>query len=108
MSLRRLLLAIAVAMATVPAFAGTARADSHGDEAAFVADTNAVRASVGAGGLVVDSRLTSMARSWAQQMANAGQISHTPNLAAAAPSDWQVLGENVGVGPTEPSVQQAF
>src|SRR4051812_33334534 len=106
---RRLAVATSVAVAALVPLAGTAHgADAGSDEAAFIADTNAARASAGVAPLTIDSRLTTLARSWSATMAAGGRIWHNPDLASQAPSSWRVLGENVGVGGTEPVVQQAF
>ena len=105
--------AIAVALAaTISGFlagAAPARADgvNSGDEAQFVSLINQLRASVGAGPLSVDSRLTDIARSWSSNMVTTG-LHHNPNLAAQAPGGWTMLGENVGFGPSVPQLQSAF
>jgi hypothetical protein len=55
--------------------------------------------------------LQMVARRQAQRMAAAGYIYHTPNLAAEAGSavpNWVRIGENVGVGPSVVSVEDAF
>jgi uncharacterized protein YkwD len=97
---------IALAMFALPS--GTAYASTASDEDAFVRDINALRASQGLPALAVESHLTSIARSFAAQMAANGSIFHNPNLASSAPSQWLKLGENVGVGYDEPSLHQAF
>src|SRR4051812_7412920 len=108
-SIRRLVLVLAVVFtAAMPLMTGTAHASDASDESAFIADINQLRASVGVGPLTPDSRLTDMARTWAGTMAAAGTIWHNPNLASQAPSGWSVLGENVGVGGSEPSLHAAF
>ncbi|HMC53165.1 MAG TPA: CAP domain-containing protein, partial [Acidimicrobiales bacterium] len=83
-------------------------ADAPTDAAQFVSLTNQLRASQGLGALSVDPALTAMASRWSDQMAAAGTISHNPNLATQAPSDWQTLGENVGMGPSVTSIHDAF
>src|SRR5687768_13679638 len=55
--------------------------------------------------------LQMVARRQAQRMAAAGYIYHNPDLqvqSAQAVPDWLRIGENVGVGPDVPSVEQAF
>jgi hypothetical protein len=69
-----------------------------GMEAAFVAKINALRASKGLGQLAVYGELTTIARNWSQQMANAGEISHNPNFPNQVTANWRKLGENVGRG----------
>jgi hypothetical protein len=101
------LAAAVVALAALAFMATPARADSS-QEADFVSRINAVRASHGAGPLSVNGTLTSVARNWAGYMAGQGAISHNPNLSSQAPSDWTRLGENVGMGPSVDSIEQAF
>jgi hypothetical protein len=83
-------------------------ADPGSDEAAFVAKINALRASKGLPSLQVDAQLTGIGRSWSIHMANANGISHNPNLAGQVTSNWQKLGENVGVGGDVQSLFDAF
>lgn len=96
-----------LAIATVfPSQAATAAPAD--DEAAFLADINALRASKGLPGFRLNSQLNTMAVNWANQMAANGSISHNPNLAKLGPAGWAKLGENVGVGGDEPSLHRAF
>ena len=109
--MRKLLAVVVLGLAGLVAplaVAPAAHADVASDEAAFVAKINQLRASVGVGQLTVDGNLTSIARTWAQSMANAGTISHNPNLAGLVTSNWSLLGENVGVGPTVDGLFTAF
>jgi hypothetical protein len=97
-----------VALTGVSSITSAAHADTVSDQAQFVNDINAARIAVGAAPLVVDSRLTTLALYWANQMATANVLSHNPNLAQMGPPGWSILGENVGVGPSEPSLNAAF
>ena len=105
--------AIGVALvATISSFfAGAAPAHADGvnsaDEAQFVSLINQLRASVGAGSLSVDSRLTTIARNWSANMVTTG-LHHNPDLASQAPAGWTMLGENVGYGPSVSQLQTAF
>ena len=83
-------------------------AGTSDDEAAFLRDINALRASKGLGALRLNPSLTNVASIWANQMTADGKISHNPNLAKAGPTGWQKLGENVGVGGDETSLFNAF
>jgi hypothetical protein len=85
-----------------------ARAASPGEEAAFVARINQLRASKGLAPLAVHGSLVGVARSWADTMAGAGNIWHNPGLASQVAADWQKLGENVGVGGDVGSLFDAF
>jgi hypothetical protein len=86
---------------------GAAASIAGPGESSFASDTNALRASNGLPAYRVCSDLTSIARSWATQMASAGGLSHNGALSSQMPN-WKGLGENVGEGPSEPTVQQAL
>jgi uncharacterized protein YkwD len=77
------------------------------EEAAFVADINAVRASRGLPALRVRADLTRRARLWATTMAAAQRIRHS-RLSAGVTANWHKLGENVGMGPSERLLHAAF
>ena len=77
------------------------------EEAAFVADINALRASRGLPALKVRSDLTRKARQWAISMTAAKRIRHS-RLRAGVAANWHKLGENVGVGPSELLLHTAF
>lgn len=77
-------------------------------EAQFVSRINSLRASKGLSQLAVSGELTGVARRWTQQMVNAGQISHNPNLGSQVSGSWTKLGENVGVGYDVDGLMQAF
>ncbi|MDP8976694.1 MAG: CAP domain-containing protein [Actinomycetota bacterium] len=98
-------LASVMALTVVPE---AAFADTGSDEANFVAKLNGLRASKGLRQLGVNGGLTSMARGWSSQMASRGTISHNPNLASQAPSNWVRVGENVGMGQSVDSLHNAF
>src|SRR5260370_23614996 len=102
-------MALTASMSGFLAMATPARADgvNSSDEAQFVGLINQLRASVGAGPLSVDSRLTSIARSWSSNMVTTG-LHHNPDLATQAPSGWTMLGENVGYGPSVSQLETAF
>lgn len=78
------------------------------EESCFVSAINSARASAGVPSLSGQNDLLRIATSWSQTMADAGHIFHNPNLANLVPSNWQAIGENVGVGPTCDSIAQAF
>jgi hypothetical protein len=103
-----LLLSIAVTTTAFTAIAAPAGASAASDASQFLALTNQVRAQKGLPALAAHGGLVSMAQGWSNKMAAAGDISHNPSLSAQAPSNWQRLGENVGMGPSVSSIQQAF
>ena len=102
---RRLLIAVGVALVTLFAFVPTQPATA-GTE--FNGLINGLRASKGLGALQSDARLDAVAQDWANQMAARGSLVHNPNLSKQAPAGWRKLGENVGVGGTEPTLFAAF
>jgi uncharacterized protein YkwD len=92
----------------VPARPAAAVAASPAAESQFVSRINSLRASKGLSQLAVSGELTGVARRWTQQMVNAGQISHNPNLGSQVSGNWTKLGENVGVGYDVDGLMQAF
>jgi len=95
----------------IDAEGASARATGPGgaasQEAAFVADINALRASRGLPVLTVDANLVGKARSWAATMASARRIWHS-KVPAGISASWRKLGENVGMGISESSLHAAF
>jgi putative cell wall-binding protein len=57
---------------------------------------NAERAKAGLRPLRIDVRLVASARSWSQQMARDGRLSHDPALRSGMPQDADAWAENVG------------
>lgn len=98
-------MATLVALGAVPM--GSARADGPSDEANFVAQINALRATRGVPALQVDAGLTAKARSWAGTMAGRGTISHS-SLTDGITATWRKLGENVGMGGAVDGLEAAF
>lgn len=106
---RRVAAAVLVALTVLtmtavrPAAAGTAD-----DESAFVDRLNALRTSKGLKALTVHAGLTDVARAWAGRMAADGTISHNASLSSQGPSEWERLGENVGMGMEVQGIHDAF
>jgi cysteine-rich secretory family protein len=100
---------VAVGLLGGPAAAATSGGGRvHTDlAAAFVGQINAARASHGRPRLVVDATLTSVARGWALSMSKTSVLSHNPRLVGSV-RGWRFLGENVGVGYSLASLEQAF
>ncbi len=90
----------------------TAVAQGSAEEQQFWALTNQARASAGLPALQWDDGAANIARAWSQNLANAGTLSHNPNLVAQidaqVTTDWTRIGENVGYGPSVGSIQNAF
>jgi len=61
-------------------------------------ETNAIRASVGAAPLVLNSSINVVAENWSRQQAAAGVMSHNPNYSSQIPGGWRAAGENVAYG----------
>ncbi|CAN5579767.1 hypothetical protein BH09ACT4_BH09ACT4_10090 [soil metagenome] len=74
----------------------------------ILADTNAIRAELGLPLLRHNSALDSVAQGWSQSQANAGALSHNPNLSAQIPPGYNWRGENVAAGYTYASVVAAW
>jgi uncharacterized protein YkwD len=121
---RTIALSVAVLMAVVsPSTAASSPAKGHRaratnikgswpehavrEEAAFVADINALRASRGLPALELSAELVRKARRWAATMAAARRIWHS-GISVGISSHWRKLGENVGMGGSQPSLHAAF
>ncbi|MEM7141563.1 MAG: CAP domain-containing protein [Actinomycetota bacterium] len=81
---------------------------SAGDESAFVAALNQVRAANGLPAFTVNGELSGLARGHAQVMADAGEIFHANPISAGFTGEWAKLGENVGVGASVDVLVDAF
>ncbi len=109
--LRKSLVAVATFLVAISLVGGSAAADQIDPVSAeheFVGRLNDVRAAHGLGSVAVDPALTEVARNWAAQMASVNQISHRSDLTSVAPSNWLVLGENVGAGPAVGPIHEAL
>jgi uncharacterized protein YkwD len=81
----------------------TSQAGPNGDfESQFASEINGYRSENGLSALSRDGSLDSRARSWAESMADNGDLSHS-NLSSLLPP-WSAAGENVGVGGTVKSL----
>ena len=99
--------ATAVTIGSSLALVGATHAVAGSSDYQFLSDVNSSRQSHGLRPLTMVSDLHSVATRWSQHMASQGTISHNPNLQSQG-GDWQEIGENVGVGPSESSIEQAF
>jgi uncharacterized protein YkwD len=104
-----LLVAVAATLALASEPAG---ATIEQDEARLFELTNQSRAANGLGPLAYDGAATGVARAWAQELANSGNLRHNPNLVAQVDAhvtrDWTRLGENVGYAGSIDSVHNAY
>ena len=87
-----------------------AAASTVSDANALVYDVNAIRAWFHLSPLTVNPALSNFAVGHSEQMAAAGAIFHTASLysVAALVPGWSQVGENVGMGPSEPVVANAL
>ncbi len=78
-------------------------------EAEFLAMTNASRSAAGLGPLTVDGALTGYARTHTASMIASGTIFHSTSAQLSSiTTGWTRVGENVGMGPSVATIQQAF
>jgi hypothetical protein len=88
---------------TTPAFALNAA------EQTYVDQINGLRASLGLRQLIVDPQLSAIAHQHDLDMAAAGHLYHSANLAAGITVPWRALAENIGMRtPGGPDLWQAF
>ena len=79
------------------------------EEQAFREKMNLERAATGAGQLQLDPELSKAARVHTREMTSRDLLYHTPNNdLTRRVTHWSVLGENVGVGGTVDSLDDAF
>lgn len=90
--------------------AGVGAAPAHAASSSasyFVNAINAQRVAHGRPRLAVSGDMSAAAQRWAATMARQNKLYHNPRLASSV-SNWRVLGENVGVGPSASSLEAAF
>jgi uncharacterized protein YkwD len=79
------------------------------DEKGFASDTNQVRSKLGKAKLQLDPQLSRAARLHSREMKKQDLLYHTPNdKLTRRVTNWSMLGENVGVGYSVGSLQDAF
>ncbi|HUP68673.1 MAG TPA: CAP domain-containing protein [Acidimicrobiales bacterium] len=76
-----------------------AEASSESAEAEFLALVNQERVARGLGRLVEAADLVAVARRHSARMADRDEVFHNANLSSEV-EGWQLVGENVGIGPT--------
>jgi uncharacterized protein YkwD len=107
------LVALLVAAAVALAFAaGPAAADDAADEVRLFQLTNDSRAANGCAPLAYDTAASSVARSWAAELARSGNLRHNPNLVSQVSTyvtnQWSAIGENVGYAGSVDQVHAAY
>ncbi len=109
--MRRLLALGVCVLALLVGTAARATTYNTADESHIEALVNSTRAGVHVKPLAHQSGLQSMARAQAVRMAQRGDIYHNPNLSSditALGVNWQMVGENVGMGPDAATVYAAL
>ncbi|MGI9602194.1 MAG: CAP domain-containing protein [Acidimicrobiales bacterium] len=106
---RSLFLIITLAAALlVPVNAVSAAPALSDSEEAFVAEINETRADAGVGPMTVHLELSALSRSWAQIMANNGQLQHASPISEGLTDPWLSMGENIGYGYSVSGLMDAF
>jgi uncharacterized protein YkwD len=108
---RTAILAVAAVAITLAGPVLRASASQASDEASSRSLVNQARTSAGLASLAPSAGLDKVARAQAARMADRDAIYHNENLKAeadAAGVNWQLIGENVGVGPDVQAVHNAF
>jgi hypothetical protein len=101
--------ALAIVFATIGIGQATPAFALNGAEQTFVDNINGLRTSLGLRPLTVDPQLTAIAHQHDLDMAAAGRLYHSPNLAAGVTSPWRQLAENIGMRQQYgPDLWQAF
>lgn len=86
--------------------AGFATTSGH-EEAGFLALVDRERATRGLGGLAEAEDLVAVARRHSARMASENDVFHNAGLSSEV-DGWELLGENVGVGPTVGDIHRAL
>lgn len=114
---KRLVVAIAgslILAAVLPSVAATAQEkgscwDVKPDEKGFANLTNKIREKLGKGTMKLDPQLSRAARLHSREMAKRDLLYHTPgDKLTRRVTNWSSIGENVGVGYSVGSLQDAF
>ena len=96
-----------MAGALVGGIGGTPAHAATNNASYFISAINAQRVAHGRAKLAVDPTMMASAQRWANQMAKSNELYHNPRLATSV-SNWKYLGENVGVGYSDSSLEGAF
>lgn len=102
---KRLTPTLLVASLALMLIAPAAAAASH--ESDLLALMNAERAAQGLAPVSMHPDLVDDALAWSQHLMATGALAHNPHLSSVT-TNWDRLGENVGLGPTIASLHKAF
>ena len=105
--MRRAALAAVVSLLAFSVLAPTPAVGSTGEEGELLALVNGLRSSRGLRPVAVDPELRALAEDWAQRMAAATNIFHSP-LDTRVGADWVHLGENVAVDVSVVAAEQTL
>ncbi len=108
MNVRRILATAAAALVAGAGLVVLAPASpASADGGPFYSLINSARASAGLPGLAPAGDLASIAQSWSQNMAAQQKLYHNPSLGSQV-TNFTWAAENVGYGPTEQAIHDAF
>ncbi len=102
------LVALPVVASAAAGPAATALSAGQPGPSDVVTWVNNLRTSVNAAPLTTNAGLTSVAQTWANNMAATQSLTHNPKLSTQAPSGWTKMGENVGTGYSLSAVYNAL
>ncbi len=77
-------------------------------EAAAIAMVNEIREERGREPLTANGQLTEVARNWAETLSERDELAHNPDFDDQIGGDWQLIGENVGYGPSIAVIQESL
>lgn len=98
------LLALALAVGTLPVTAQAATSDVD----RIVSDTNAARAKQGLPALKRNTKMDAVSLAWAKKMAAANSMYHNPNYSTQIPGGWSSARENIARGYRSTTVVNAW
>lgn len=99
---RWITLAVATVLLSTFAVLGIGTAAHAEGEGTILSLVNQARAANNLGPLKLNSSISSVANSWANQMAANGAMTHNPNYSSQIPSGWSRAAENVAHGYPSP------
>ena len=82
--------------------------DVSSDALGFIDYINSARSGEGLTPLVEYGPMNAAAASWASSLASRGVLEHSSDIVSGAPSDWTIVGENVGRGGSVADIFAAF
>lgn len=105
---RRLRGLFGLLLLALPLILGACQETTPEDLSAALRELNADRAAYQLAPLRQDPTLNAKADTWAKHLRDTCTLSHSVLTEDLGSLDWNSLGENVGYGPSIPSIQDAF